>query len=894
MDYKYKFTIVMPVYNVEEFIHEAVQSVISQEIGIENIQLLLVDDGSPDSSGKICDEYASQYPNNIFAVHKPNGGLSSARNAGLDLTEGKYVTFTDPDDILPSNALSEVWNFFEAHYDETDITAIKLMYFDGKKGNHYLNYKFSKENLVVDLNEKWDCPHMSVASAFIKTAAIGDLRFDNRLSFAEDGLFSQTIIMEKQTIGLVSSTQYNYRIRLTGSDSLIQGSANNPKWYLPTLKYYHMHLIEKAKKRFGFIPKYLQMVLMYELQWRFKRAQLSTGVLTEEEEQEYYHLICDIAKNIDDDVIDAQRYIWRDIKLFVMSLKYDRRPPDIVPDETGEDLLIQYSSDTFYKLSNNNINFDFVEIEGNKLTVEGYTLIPMLGEKNVGIEVLVNGEAIPHKRFERNIFDVCLTNKLQNNYSFSATFELNKKVKEYKIQVAFVVDGKAVVLKKHIYRQHLRFNHKNTSSYDVVNGWKIKGDNKNAIIVRRCGALKHLFAEINYARSLFKRRYFKKVPIFRLYYIFRKAFQFKPVWIITDRPTQGGDNGEALYKYMLENHKEIDTYFILSKDCSDFERLAPTKNVLARGSYKHKIAILLSDCVISSHAENDIFNPFGRTADGYRDILGKKKRIFLQHGITKDDVSNWLNRYSKNFSGFICAARPEYDSMLDEKYFYSKNEIWLTGFPRFDLLQDNADKRIAIMPTWRKYLCGKWDKTDDVWKLVPGFCESTYYRFYNGLINNEKLINAANKYGYQIDFFPHPNFQPHIDLFEKNETVNFIRKGSSYTDVYNHSALAITDYSSAIFDFAYLRKPLVYAHFDKEEFFAGEHVYTKGYFDYERDGFGEVEYDLESTVDRIIEYMENGCELKDEYRQRIDNFFAFNDKNNCKRVYEKIMELGKK
>ena len=103
--------------------------------------------------------------------------------------------------------------------------------------------------------------------------------------------------------------------------------------------------------------------------------------------------------------------------------------------------------------------------------------------------------------------------------------------------------------------------------------------------------------------------------------------------------------------------------------------------------------------------------------------------------------------------------------------------------------------------------------------------------------------------------------------------------------------MILTDYSSAVFDFAYLRKPVLYTQFDKEEFFKGEHVYTQGYFDYERYGFGEVEYDLESTVDRIIEYMKNGCQLKEKYRKRIDNFFAFNDKNNCQRVYEAIRNL---
>ena len=124
--------------------------------------------------------------------------------------------------------------------------------------------------------------------------------------------------------------------------------------------------------------------------------------------------------------------------------------------------------------------------------------------------------------------------------------------------------------------------------------------------------------------------------------------------------------------------------------------------------------------------------------------------------------------------------------------------------------------------------------------------------------------------------------------------MKFLDANAQYRDIYAQSNLVITDYSSACFDFAYLRKPIVYCQFDREEFFAGEHVYTKGYFDYERDGFGEVEYDLESTVDRIIEYMENGCQLKDKYRERIDKFFAFNDQNNCQRVYEKIIEMDRR
>ena len=120
-----------------------------------------------------------------------------------------------------------------------------------------------------------------------------------------------------------------------------------------------------------------------------------------------------------------------------------------------------------------------------------------------------------------------------------------------------------------------------------------------------------------------------------------------------------------------------------------------------------------------------------------------------------------------------------------------------------------------------------------------------------------------------------------------------MRIDAKYREVYAESDLVVTDYSSAVFDFAYLRKPIVYCQFDAKEFFGGEHVYQSGYFDYERDGFGEVERDLEGTVNRIIEYMRSDCLLKDKYRKRIDGFFAYHDQNNCERVYNKLIEASK-
>ncbi len=171
------------------------------------------------------------------------------------------------------------------------------------------------------------------------------------------------------------------------------------------------------------------------------------------------------------------------------------------------------------------------------------------------------------------------------------------------------------------------------------------------------------------------------------------------------------------------------------------------------------------------------------------------------------------------------------------------------------------------------------------------FQQSTYFQYYNQLLTNQRLNEAAQTYGYRIAFFPHPNLQPYENLFSYGKSVDVVPAYASYQELYRKGSLLVTDYSSVVFDFAYMYKPVLYTQFDKEEFFHGEHVFTKGYFDYERDGFGEVEYDLDGTVNRIIEYMANGCQMKEKYRQRVAHFFAYHDRSSCQRVYEKILQV---
>lgn len=121
-----KISVIIPIYNVSAFLSKTVHSVCTQTE--QNLEILLVDDGSTDGSGVLCDEFASA-DNRIRVIHKQNGGLSSARNAGLDVATGDYILFLDGDDYLAPNAAEllldvaakhELFDFIQFYYTETD------------------------------------------------------------------------------------------------------------------------------------------------------------------------------------------------------------------------------------------------------------------------------------------------------------------------------------------------------------------------------------------------------------------------------------------------------------------------------------------------------------------------------------------------------------------------------------------------------------------------------------------------------------------------------------------------------------------------------------------------------------------------------------------------------
>ena len=360
-------------------------------------------------------------------------------------------------------------------------------------------------------------------------------------------------------------------------------------------------------------------------------------------------------------------------------------------------------------------------------------------------------------------------------------------------------------------------------------------------------------------------------------------------WVISDRPDRGGDNGEALFKYACA-HKENRCYFAIKENSQDYIRLKKIGRVIPFGGLRYKLLYLSGATMISSQAEDVIFRPLKGNTAAVADLMYHKNFVFLQHGITKDDLSGWLNRYNKNIGMFVCATRLEYDSILNGAYGYSPENVRLTGFPRHDLLKNSPQRMITVMFTWRYDLVELPDKKTGLRYLKEGFETSDYYQMMAVLLTDTRLKQFLEEYKYKMRFVLHPCMEQAMPYFEKLRGGYEVITKADYQEIFKTSDLIITDYSSVAFDFALLRKPIIYCQPDKEMFFKN-HMYGQGYYDYQRDGFGEVTYTVGDCLNVLYQSVKNGCRLDEKYRQRIDRTFPYGNEGNSQRVCDAIHSI---
>lgn len=864
------FSVIMAVYNTEKFLREAIESIVNQTFGFENIELILIDDGSTDSSAEVCLEYENRYPNNVRYIYQENQGQAIARNNGMKIAKGKYLNFLDSDDKFSLETFKNAFDLFENNYDEVDVVSVPIEFFDRQSGEHVLNYKY-KHTRIVDLDLDYDHVQLSSSSAFVKRSSVGNFIFDTELLLSEDAVFLNKILLEKRKLGVVNEACYYYRKRFS-SNSTIDSSITDKRYFFPRFDRYFKELINYSLKKINHVPKFIQFTLMYDLQWMFKIEEVE-DILDYNEIELLFSDLFETLQYIDNQIILNQRNIDDGIKgtAFIFKnkeLRYNIK--DGWAHAWAGDRIID-------KLNWHKLYLDSVELKNGVLTIVGFlkSFFKFDDLKIYAVKKSASSEesAFGSSHVSYPFRDRKVLGKLYNgSYNFEINIPLNEKEDS---EIELKVEYGDLELNLELFLQgHVMISEE--SNYFLKEDYIVTYQ-ENKFKIENYGFRKL----INYEKSNIEKLEDADEEIIELRKSYLRKYLFykhRRIWLFMDRPDKADDNAEVLFKYCSKKKDGIKKYFIISKDSPDFNRLNNLKNVVEYGSRKHKLLYLFAEKIISSHPDENILNPFYDNGNKYIKGLITSEKYFLQHGVILHDISYWLHRYDKPLSLLVSSSKYEYNSLFEYPYNYSEDVVQITGLPRYDKLDNrNVKKQIIVMPTWRRSFI---DVSDEEFKL------SNYYEIFNSFFNNKELISYLKNKGYELIFRPHPNIMKFIECFDFDDNVKIDLK-SKYRDLFNDSAMLITDYSSVAFDFAYLKKPILYYHFDDKGF----HFDIKhSYFDYETMGFGEVVTNENKLIESIKKIIERNCKIEDVYEKRIDDFFVYTDKNNCKRVYDFIIK----
>ncbi len=557
----------------------------------------------------------------------------------------------------------------------------------------------------------------------------------------------------------------------------------------------------------------------------------------------------------------------------------------------GKYELIDIENDCIFRFGNTNVGnvsylatyIHFLSIHDNCIDIEGNVSWPSVIREPYQFYIMCNGEFYNVELRKAGLDKVDKDGTL---YEIRDSFKISVPLdKEGLIEIMFVYEcagikaysGKINAMRFSPVADMLK------NQYVFIDGWCIKivkshiliqKDNKDYNLHRMC--------ENAFCRNINN----SEIKALRTEYFHRKKAKMKPIWLFMDRLEKADDNAEAFFLYVnQQNNSNIDTYFVLSKDSPDFKRVGMYGNVIEAMSKEHFLLLFLADYMFVSQLNGWVENPFIGWEEYFRDLYHNSKVVFLQHGVTKDDHSKWLRRYQQNLYGLVTSSLAEEKAFLEENYDYNQEVIWNVGMPRFDLLYSDIPEYVLILPTWRKNLMEqRYDEKMKTyrWKLKKGKDNAIYFNRYKHLLNNEKFRKICEAAGLKIVFMAHPLLQDYRGLFDVPDSVITLQYNSHYRDIFAKSAVMITDYSSVAFDFAYLKKPIIYYQFDRNNFFE-DHSYKKGYFDYDTMGFGPVVNDEKYVLRALKKILKGNYDEK--YEQRIVAFFSHIDNDNCKRLY---------
>ena len=852
INYEYKVTVIVPVYNAEEYLTECLDSLVEQTINKDELEVLLIDDGSVDSSLELCRKYEEWYP--FFKVfHKENSGVSSTRNFGIKNAKGLYLMFLDADDMLESRTIKNVVDFFDANYEKTDVVTYKeITTINGVKQKEHFRFNFLKKTGVYDLN-KYPFAVQTRVSICTKNLLDNNILFDETMSYHEDQKYIAKLLENKLTMGFCAEAAYFWR----RNDGGIMKNDSTPIKVFETAT----GLWEEIFDRYEEVPKYYQAMFMHDINWKIRENIFFPYHYDTEEFNHAMDRICALLKKVDVDVIRNHPAIDRFHVYYY--LRFKKTPLTGIADK--DSIRIFWKDKCIYSRKDVEIVVNYIKIVDGKLKFDGFLKSPIFDflEKPL-LKLLITESDESIREIDVDLFDSAggyYKSKTKTNLYWG--FVIEEKIKDScRVDFIVLIDGCPLNV-CYWFMDSCSMSKKTpvilSKDYSITLkgiSFHIEKTNKLTYAENLTLAQKELLKESSFPLQLLSEYHDKKI------------------WLYYDCSGVEKDNGYYQFCNDIKKDDGITRFYIYANGIAEHKYLFEgfKESVIEFGSTIHKLLFLASDRIITAYIEDKNINPFANDEYSLVKRFVNHQVVYLQHGILHAHLP-W--KYAPGRIGadrIVVSSNYELEN-FHNTYHFPEYMLVPSGMSRFEIIDKNCPQteKILFAPSWRNHLIGaavgnKWTLTESA------FLSSDYFKGINSFLNNRQLETILEKYGLTLDFKIHPIFVPYLPLFENtNERVNFITEQIKEEEY----KIVITDFSSFIFDFVYLKRPIIYYVPDYTDFKAGMNQYWELDIPFDK-AFGKLVLTENALIKEIEKICINGFEAEEIYKERAQGFFIEN------------------
>lgn len=755
-----------------------------------------------------------------------------------------------------------------------------------------------KGTFGIDLREQYWSLQTSLQGVAVRTSCLKKYSFNEDIAIEYESDLLLRILNDEKKYLVTAQTEY-YFFEPKEDQVLYYVPAHYPQWYHESLEKFLIPLLEENTPE-----PFLQNYAVYYILNRFlcNLDNRNKKQITDENSDEFFSLLRKVLERVDDYYIlnqDKISYLTRNpqilcmflrIKYGIHGVKYDY----IVENdpETGvADLVMYYHGNRISSINSHYFSITVMNYIDGKVWIDG-SLISIFEQGNVEFYAEFNKKAYKIKDTDAYSLTKYFGIPAYRRITYHLELELDPKKRKQSVKFYAKYKNSKFPLRIAFSDHWAKLSKSPRYSYWRFNQY-LCHHAENSIVFKKANKFNGIKREIQFQLNLLRINSKNSREALRLRWLFwltRPYFKNKKIWLMLDKLYKGGDSCEYLYRYSAKLDDGITKYYLINKDTSDYKKLVKDGyKPIVPNTLKHKLVFLNADLILITNSHLFPFNGFTKDKSKFFRGLCNFSSMCLQHGLSVQKCAMAQRRIIDNTTGYFLASKYEYENLSKHAYGYEGFDILkLTGIGRYDGLISNDKKQILLSPTWRMYNALPVTTSEGEQRgYNPEFKYTTYFQVYNNLINHERLIKSAKKNGYKIKFLLHPILSSQAEDFTPNPEVEVIPSVGdlSYEKILTESSLMVTDYSGVQFDFAYMRKPVVYFH--PEELPAH---YEDGIFFYDTMGFGEICTKTEELVDLLCEYMENQCAMKPVYVARADDFFAYNDHENCSRIYKEIMK----